>query len=88
MEKVFEFLPEHWNIIKSYVGVYHLRSDWDLMKLDNRAISMILSMVSPKYIYNIHFISNEERIKSIWKYLDKTKLYDVNKYINNLVKPI
>lgn len=85
MEKVFEFLPEHWNIIKSYVGIYHLRTDWDLMKLNNRIITMILSMVSPKYIYNIHFTSNEQKIKYIWKYLDKTKLYDVNKYIN-LVK--
>jgi hypothetical protein len=82
----FEFLPEHWNIIKSYIGIYHLRNDWDLMKLDNRDISIILSMVSPKYICNIHFRSNEERIKYIWKYLDKKKLYDVNKYINNSYK--
>lgn len=82
MDQVFEFLPEHWNIIKSYVGIYHLRTDWDLIKLDNRVICMILAMVSPKYIYNIRFKSNEERIKCIWKYLDKGKLYDVNKLIS------
>ena len=76
-----EFLPEHWIIIKSYAGIYHLRRDWDLMKLDNRLICLILEMVSPKYIYNIKFVSNEERIKCIWKYLDKGKLYDVNKLI-------
>ena len=76
----FEFLPEHWIIIKSYAGIYHLRRDWDLMKLDNRDICLILDMVSPKYI-NIKFVSNEERIKCIWKYLDKGKLWDVNKLI-------
>lgn len=85
MDKVFEFLPEHWNIIKSYAGIYHLRTDWDLTKLDNNEIYYILRMVSP-YIYNIKFTRNEERIQYIWKYLHKKKLYDVNKYINNLVK--
>lgn len=82
----FEFLPEHWSIIKSYVGIYHLRSDWDLMKLDNQIICQILAMVSPHYIYNIKFICNEDRIKCIWKYLHKKKLYDVNQLINKLTK--
>ena len=82
----FEFLPEHWSIIKSYLGIYHLRTDWDLMKLDNRIICQIISMVSPNYIYNIHFTCNEERIKCIWKYLHKKKLYDVDYMINNLIK--
>jgi hypothetical protein len=77
-----EFLPEHWSIIKSYAGIYHLRSDWDLIKLDNRMICLILSMVSPNDIYNIEFTCNEERIKCIWKYLHKKKLYDVNYMIN------
>lgn len=85
MEKVFEFLPEHWNIIKSYAGIYHLRTDWDLTKLDNNEIYYILRMISP-YIYNIKFTRNEERIIYIWKHLHKKKLYDVNKFINNLVK--
>jgi hypothetical protein len=81
----FDFLPEHWNIIKSYAGIYHLRRDWDLMKLDNRVICLILAMVSPKYIYNMKFTSNEQRIKCIWKYLHKKKLYDVNHLINQLI---
>jgi len=85
MSSVFDFLPEHWKIIKSYMGIYHLRSDWDLMKLDNRVISIILSMVSPDYIYNIVFTCNEERVKCIWKHLHKKKLYDVNSLLNNLV---
>jgi hypothetical protein len=82
MNKVFEFLPEHWNIIKSYAGIYHLRNDWDFMKLDNQMICLILNMVSPIYIYNIKFNCNKKKIKYIWKYLHKKKLYDVNKYIN------
>ena len=79
---MFDFLPEHWNIIKSYAGIYHLRTDWDLMKLDNRMICIILSYVSPSFIKNLEFHCNEERIKCIWKYLHKKKLYDVD----NLIK--
>jgi hypothetical protein len=81
-----EFLPEHWSIIKSYAGIYHLRTDWNLMKLDNRAICVILSMVAPNCI-NMDFTCNEERMKCIWKYLHKKKLYDVNKFINDLIDP-
>ena len=77
------FLPEHWSIIKSYIGVYHIRIDWDLMKLDNRLIRMILAMVSPNDIQNIEFKCNEERVKCIWKYLHKKKLYDVDILIKN-----
>jgi hypothetical protein len=94
----YDFLPEHWDIIKSYAGIYHLRTDWDLMKLDNNVISSILKMVSPKFVYvqNINdknrnykiekFKSNEERMRCIWNHLHKKKLYDVNKLLNNLIK--
>jgi len=78
-----EFLPEHWTIIKSYAGIYHLRTDWNLMKLDNRLIRMILAMVSPNDIQNIEFKCNEERVKCIWKFLHKKKLYDVDILIKN-----
>ena len=53
------------------------------MKLDNRMICIILGYVSPQFIKNQTFEYNEERIKSIWKYLDKKKLYDVDKLIKN-----
>ena len=55
MEQMYDFLPEHWSIIKSYAGIYHIRTDWDLMKLDNNLICMILAMVSPNDIQNIKF---------------------------------
>jgi hypothetical protein len=77
----FEFLPEHWSIIKSYIGVYHLRRDWDLMKLDNNMIETIINMIAPETIRNLKLRCNEERMKCIWKYLDKKKLYDVDKLI-------
>jgi hypothetical protein len=80
---MFEFIPEHWEIIKSYAGIYHLRTDWDLMKLDNRMISIILGYVSPIFTNNIKFKTNEQRIKCIWKYLHKLKLYNVDKLIEN-----
>ena len=93
MSSTYEFLPEHWDIIKSYAGIYHLRTDWDLMKLDNNVISSILRMVSPKFIYmqntNIKiekFKSNEQRMICIWTHLHKKKLYDVNKLLNDLIK--
>lgn len=92
----YDFLPEHWDIIKSYAGIYHLRTDWDLMKLDNNVISSILKMVSPTFVYmqNINnknlkiekFKSNEQRMRCIWTHLHKKKLYDVNKLLNNLIK--
>ena len=75
---LYDFLPEHWSIIKSYVGIYHIRTDWDIMKLDNRVICNILEMVSSNDIQNINFECNEERVKCIWKYLHKKKLYDVD----------
>jgi hypothetical protein len=89
----YDFLPEHWDIIKSYAGIYHLRTDWDLMKLDNNVISSILKMVSPKFVYLENrnnkiekFKSNEERMRCIWNHLHKKKLYDVNKLLNDLIK--
>jgi len=82
---MFDFLPEHWNIIKSYAGIYHLRTDWDLMKLDNRMICIILEYVSPHFKKNIKFHCNEQRIKCIWKYLHKKKLYDVHKFIEKQI---
>lgn len=77
----FEFLPEHWSIIKSYIGIYHLRTDWDLMKLDNNVIEAIIHMIAPATIRNLKLRCNKERMKCIWKYLDKKKLYDVDKLI-------
>jgi len=81
----FEFLPEHWDIIKSYAGIYHVRSDWDLMKLDNKTICSILGYVSTKFTKNIVFKSNEQKIKYIWKYLQKKKLYNVDKLIKRQI---
>ena len=78
-----EFLPEHWSIIKSYLGIYHIRTDWDFMKLDNNLICMILAMVSPNDIQNMKFQCNETRVKCIWKYLHKKKLYNVDELIKN-----
>ena len=84
----YEFLPEHWGIIKSYAGIYHIRTDWDLMKLDNNVITSILRMVPPKFIYiqnsNLKidkFKSNEERMTCIWRHLHKKKLYNVDDLI-------
>lgn len=79
-----EFLPEHWNIIKSYAGIYHIRTDWDLSKLDNNIIQVILGMVSPykANINNIRFMCINDRIKCIWQHLNKSKLKDVD----NLIK--
>ena len=80
----FEFLPEHWNMIKSYAGIYHIRTDWDLLKLDNNIIQLILGMVSPykANINNMRFMCLHDRIKCIWTHLDKSKLRDVD----NLIK--
>jgi hypothetical protein len=79
-----EFLPEHWNIIKSYAGIYHIRTDWDLSKLDNNLIQVILGMVSPykANINNMRFMCINDRIKCIWQHLNKSKLRD----IDNLIK--
>jgi hypothetical protein len=79
-----EFLPEHWSIIKSYAGIYHIRTDWDLLKLDNNLIQVILSWISPykANINNMRFMCLEDRIKCIWQHLNKSKL----KYVDNLIK--
>jgi hypothetical protein len=77
-----EFLPEHWSIIKSYAGIYHIRTDWDLTKLDNNVIQTVLGWVSPyslscnlnQYYHIINNLTYHKRIQHIWKYLDKTKL--------------
>ena len=79
-----EFLPEHWNIIKSYAGIYHIRTDWNLSKLDNNLIQIILSWVSPyKTNLNIRFTCIDDRIKCIWQHLNKSKLRDVDYLIKN-----
>lgn len=79
-----EFLPEHWNIIKSYAGIYHIRTDWDLSKLDNNLIQVILSWVSPyKANTNIKFMCIDDRIKCIWQHLNKSKLRDVDTLIKH-----
>ena len=77
-----EFLPEHWNIIKSYAGIYHIRTDWDLSKLDNNLIQVILGWVSP-YKANINMIFINDRIKCIWQHLNKSKLCDVDYLIKH-----
>ena len=73
-----EFLPEHWNIIKSYAGIYHIRTDWDLSKLDNNLIQVILSWVSPYKANTNRFMTLDDRIKCIWCHLNKSKLRDVD----------
>ncbi len=80
-----EFLPEHWNIIKSYAGIYHIRTDWDLSKLDNNLIQVILGWVSPykANINNIRFRCIDDRIKCIWQHLNKSKLRDVDYLIKD-----
>lgn len=80
-----EFLPEHWNIIKSYAGIYHIRTDWDLSKLDNNLIQVILSWVSPYKVNtnNMRFMCIDDRIKCIWQHLNKSKLYEVDYLIKN-----
>ena len=80
-----EFLEEHWNIIKSYAGIYHIRTDWDLSKLDNNLIQCILGWVSPykANINNMRFMCIDDRIKCIWQHLNKSKLHDVDNLIKN-----
>jgi hypothetical protein len=75
-----EFLPEHWNIIKSYAGIYHIRTDWDLSNLDNNLIQLILGMVSPykANLNNMRFMCRNDRIKCIWQHLNKSKLCEVD----------
>ena len=79
-----EFLPEHWSIIKSYAGIYHIRTDWDLSKIDNNLIQVILGWVSPykANINNMKFMCMDDRLKCIWQHLNKSKLKDVD----NLIK--
>ena len=79
----YEFLPEHWSIIKLYAGIYHIRTDWDFMKLDNNIMYKIFGMVSPLPKKNITFKSNEQYVKFIWKHLHKKKLYDADILINS-----
>jgi len=79
----YEFLPEHWSIIKLYAGIYHIRTDWDFMKLDNNVMYKIFGMVSPLPKKNITFESNEQYVKFIWKHLHKKKLYDADILINS-----
>ena len=78
-----EFLPEHWSIIKSYAGIYHIRTDWDLSKLDNNLIQVILGWVSPykAKLNNMRCIN--DRIKCIWQHLNKSKLCEVDSLIKH-----
>ena len=80
-----EFLEEHWNIIKSYAGIYHIRTDWDLSKLDNNLIQCILGWVSPykANINNMRFMCIDDRIKCIWQHLNKSKLCEVDYLIKH-----
>jgi len=80
----FDFLPEHWCLIKSYAGIYHIRTDWDLSKLNNNTIQYILGWISPYDMsMNINNLSFHDRIKCIWKYLNKSKLYNLDYVLKN-----
>ena len=82
-----EFLPEHWSIIKSYAGIYHIRTDWDLLKMDNNLIQIILGWISPykTNLNNIRFMCLHDRIRCIWQHLNKSKLKEVDRLIKNRI---
>jgi hypothetical protein len=84
-----EFLPEHWSMIKSYAGIYHIRTDWNLTKLDNNLIQIVLSWISPYKVNtnNMRFMCLEDRIKCIWQHLNKSKLKDVDSLIICYLEP-
>jgi len=83
-----EFLPEHWSMIKSYAGIYHIRTDWNLTKLDNNLIQLVVSWISPyKVNIKMKFMCLDDRIKCIWQHLNKSKLKDVDSLINCYLEP-
>lgn len=81
-----EFIPELWEQIKQYAGIYHITTHWDLTKLDNNDIDVVIKYIpntSNKHImnnylnhYNINNY-NTNKIAHIWRHLNKQKLYNV-----------
>ena len=69
-----EFISYHWSIIKEYAGIYSITTNWDLTKLDNNEIDCIISYIPRNK--NIK-INSEDRIKYIWKNINKSKLFNV-----------
>jgi len=70
----FEFISDHWSIIKEYAGIYSITTKWDLTKLDNNEIDTIIGYIPRNK--NIK-INCEDRIKYIWNNIDKSKLFNV-----------
>lgn len=85
-----EFMPEHWSQIKEYAGIYSITTHWDLTKLDNNELEVIISYIPINYInnYNLNLkpkMHVNNLISFIWMYLNKSKLYNVyEKYKNKL----
>ena len=71
-----EFLPEHWDHIKGYSGIYNITTCWDFTKLDNNEIDTIVSYI-PKNNETNQINETINRIKYIWKYLNKSKLSNI-----------
>lgn len=69
-----EFISDHWSIIKEYAGIYSITTKWDLTKLDNNEIDCIIGYIPRNK--NIK-INSEDRIKYIWKNINKYKLFNV-----------
>jgi hypothetical protein len=73
-----EFLKEHWQTIKEYSGIYHITTCWDFKKLDNNEIDKVISYI-PKnnFINQLNHNSLDNKIIYIWKYINKSKLFEV-----------
>jgi len=83
-----EFMPEHWTQIKEYAGIYSITTHWDLTKLDNNELEVIISYIAKNEINNYkilkpNYVNN--LISFIWAYLNKSKLYNIyEKYKHKL----
>uniref|UniRef100_A0A6C0ETH6 Uncharacterized protein n=1 Tax=viral metagenome TaxID=1070528 RepID=A0A6C0ETH6_9ZZZZ len=71
-----EFLKEHWDIIKGYAGIYHITTCWDFKKLDNNELDRVIKYIPKNNFFN-QMNSFDNRIRYIWIYLDKSKLFEV-----------
>ena len=81
-----EFLPEHWTIIKSYAGIYHIRTDWDLSKIETQVSkSGILINISTNRNYDGDF-SKVFSIEEVTLELQnrKGKVFEAFEYISFL----
>ena len=45
-----EFIPELWEQIKQYAGIYHITTHWDLTKLDNNDIDQLYNHLHQNYL--------------------------------------